>query len=445
MRRHMTRHFGANLAVVERALAAPSLGPPCLAGLRQQCAAYLRARGLPTATDEDWRFTSLESVASTPFVSLAPGLDPDDPDGIDSGELMAWLARQFTDDDSWRLPVINGRPRPELAGPPPAGIELVPLAALADKLPGHLGRYTAQGYVSCLNTVCFEHAVVVRVARGAQVQRPLHAAFVTAGGLAPIATYPRLLIVAEPYSELALIETFQTFGSGPTLTSSVAEIGLGQGAHIDHSRVHDDASYGMAALGVRQDRDSRYASRVVTLGGALLRLEVDVVLAGSGASCLADGAYVATSREHVDHRLRIAHRAPDASSLVNYLGVVDPPATVVFDGTTTVEPAAQRTRARQENHNLMLSNAAEIHSKPRLQIEADDVVCSHGATIGALDPDQRQYLRSRGIGDAQARTMLSAGFVRSVLDSLPHRKLAEQVTGQVLARIGADAPVEVPS
>jgi Fe-S cluster assembly protein SufD len=217
----------------------------------------------------------------------------------------------------------------------------------------------------------------------------------------------------------------------------VTEIVLGPGAKVEHTRITEGAaeSLHIGTLSVSQARESGYASRVVTIGGALSRLDLDVVLDGEGADCLLDGVYHVTGREHVDCYTRIDHARPYCTSNERYRGVVDGKGHAVFDGTIIVRKQSQRTDAHQENRNLLLSDDATVHTKPHLRIDADDVKCSHGATIGALDEDSLFYLRARGIPEARARTILTYAFVRELVDPIPQPALRRRAGELLLARL----------
>ena len=186
---------------------------------------------------------------------------------------------------------------------------------------------------------------------------------------------------------------------------------------------------------MRQAADSRYRSTVVTLGGALLRFDVRALLEGAGAECQLDGAYLVEGRDHVDHHTLVEHRAPHCRSDQTYRGIASGHGTAVFDGIVIVHPGAQKTEAHQENRNLLLSDAATIHTKPHLEIDADDVICSHGATIGSIDEDQLFYLRARGIPNDLAHAMLTYAFIESIIDRVSHEPTRTRMREALLARI----------
>lgn len=461
----------------------PDTGPDWLARLRQRAVLALEASGLPTPKHEAWRFTSLHGVVDRVFVA-EPGAAREA-----DAEHVAWLDEHLGDDQTFRVPVINGRPRLHAAGPVPEGVELahldlsVPDADRHVSLSGigktffperpasaddtgssqtrpdgyrcyrhYLGTLARVEFFSALNLALFEQCLAIRIGRGAEVSRPIHVAYLSVPGNAPTAVYPRLLIVAEPGARATLIESFvgeslvgERFGGGrfggregqAHFTDAVTEIAVADDAAIEHVRVHRSAaqSHVIGHVAVRQEQRSRYASRVVTLGSELCRLELDVALCGEGAECVLDGAYHVTGREHVDHHTFIDHQAPRCTSRESYRGILDGKGHAVFDGTIAVRKNAQKTSAHQENRNLLLSDEALINTKPHLSIDADDVTCSHGATVGSLDEDQVFYLRARGLDERHARALLTDAFVRRILDDIPHAPLARQLTRAMRARL----------
>lgn len=413
----------------------PRQGPAWLAGLRGSAADALQSRGLPTPKHEAWRFTSLRGVVDRPFADAA---------GPASGELAplrAWIDDALGADHTARVLVAGGRP--QLHGGPalPAGVEVAALRqapqALLRAAEPVLGRIARVEDFAALNAALFDDALLVRVTAGARPERPLHVVQVGAAGDAATAAYPRILVVVEPGAELRLVETALAQPGAPQLASAVTEIAVGRGASVEHVRVHRGApeAYQVAHVAVRQDQDSAYRSRVVTLGGALTRLDLDVTLAEPGASCRLDGVYHAGRGEQVAHHTVIDHRAPRCDSNERYRGIVDQTGHAVFDGTIVVRPGAQHTAAHQENRNLLLADDAVVHTKPHLRIDADDVSCSHGATVGSLDDAQLFYLRARGVGEDQARAILTYAFVRELLDEISHEPLARLLAAAVRARL----------
>jgi Fe-S cluster assembly protein SufD len=424
--------------------AAPSGGPAWLDPLRRAGVEALRAKGLPGKHDEAWRFTSVRELAE-PAYEVASGVEAE-------ARLRELVEARFGEDGAHRVAVIDGRP--SVPSALPEGLEV---SSLADALAGrselveaHLGEHAGTEFFAGLNAAMFRDGVVVRLARGRALERPLHLVHLSAASEKDVVVHPRLVIVVEAGAELCLVESFlgrtgaerRASAPGPTregagrhLTNLVSEIVLEPGARLEHVIVHDGVDRHVARVAVQQAGGSAYRSRVFTFGGALVRLDVEATLAGEGASAELDGVYHVAGEDHVDHQLRVVHRAPRCTSRQVYRGVLDGAGEAVFDGTTVVERGAQRTEAHQENRNLLLSDSATVNTKPHLRIDADDVVCSHGATVGSIDPEQLFYLRARGVPEALARAMLTFAFLRALVEGVTHAPTRERLIGALLERL----------
>jgi Fe-S cluster assembly protein SufD len=274
------------------------------------------------------------------------------------------------------------------------------------------------------------------------VEGPLHLVLASTAGAFPTIRLPRVLVVMEPRSQASLIETTLGQGGGAYFHSVVTEVALMPGAVLDHVRIEEEGPGGfhVGSLIVRQERDASYTSHVVTLGGRLARLDLSVLLDGPGASCVLDGLYVASDEQHFDHHTFVDHRQPHGTSLQRYKGILDGRSRGVFDGRVAVRKDAQKTNAHQENRNLILSDQALAHTKPSLNIEADDVKCSHGATVGQLEEDPLFYLRSRGIDERTARSILTYAFAREMLERIGSEPLRRRLAEEALRRLTSGAP-----
>lgn len=412
--------------------------PAWLGARRERAANWFKSHGLPQPKDERWRFTSLRAVTRTPF---APALAAEP-----TAELYDEVDQLLGADSAHRILVVNGRPAlPDASAP--AGVEIGLLSKLlrtsGDRLEPYLARAGSPHGFAALNTALFEDALVVIARRGARIDRPLHVVNVAVSSERPTLSYPRLLIVAEPTSSLTLVESHLELGTQPHLASSVTEVFVEEGAELQHVLVHygTPRAHRVGVLQVEQGIDSRYASRVVSLGGALTRLDVLGKLSGRGAECALDGLYLVDGDEHVDHQTLVEHVAEHATSLQKYKGILAGRGRAVFDGTVIVHKGAQHTNAHQENRNILLSDEAIVNTKPHLEIDADDVRCSHGATIGQLDPNHLHYFRARGIDAISARAILSYAFAQELIERITIPEVRERVTKAVLDRLPQGAMV----
>jgi Fe-S cluster assembly protein SufD len=436
----------AAFAWVRRALR-DAEAPLWLAARRQAAARRFEEAGFPTRKSEAWRFTPTDSLveaawapapgarleAILPLAPAPPRVEPGLP-GLE-GEL--------------RVALVDGR----LAEVPrlPSGVEVRALAEVlcedANLLLPHLGKIAqpAEGEPAPfldLNTALFEDGVLVHLREGTVLREPLHLVVLASAGAFPTLRFPRVVVVLEPRSQASLIETHLGQGAGAYLSIAVTEVALGPGAVLDHTRVEEEGPGGfhVGTLAVREDRDASYTSHVVTLGGRLARVDLTVLLDGPGAGCVLDGLYVASEEQHLDHHTFVDHRKPHGTSLQRYKGILDGRARGVFDGRVAVRKDAQKTNAHQENRNLILSDEALAHTKPSLNIEADDVKCSHGATVGQLEEEPLFYLRSRGIDERTARSILTYAFAREVLERIPNEALRRRLAEEALRRISSGAP-----
>jgi Fe-S cluster assembly protein SufD len=324
---------------------------------------------------------------------------------------------------------------PELASPAPVGVHVRSLRDVIHSQPelleGKLDLAGAPEHFAALNTALFDDGLWIDVPAGTVVEHPLEIVHASGG---PGVAYPRVLVTVGQSAELSLIETYST-GDVDQLTNSVVEVELAPNSKVSHVRIHENPGLQVGRVDVRQAADSRYRSTVITLGGALLRFDVRCLLRGKGAECQLDGAYLVEGEDHVDHHTLVEHQAPNCRSDQTYRGIAAGKGTAVFDGIVVVHRDAQKTEAHQENRNLLLSESATVHTKPHLEIDADDVVCSHGATVGALDEDQLFYLRARGVPEDLAHSMLTFAFLEAIIDRVAHDETRKRMREALLARI----------
>lgn len=397
----------------------PGVKAPWLRDLRAAAAAGFAESGFPTPAQEAWKYTSVAPVERRSF----------DFTGNNSAELSAEHLRAafFDDFDAHTLTFVDGRfaPRHSRTANLPDGVTISALADVLARSPSilepYLGRYadtSANGFVA-LNTAFMSDGAYVHVPQGVDLDLPLHLAFVLTGP-GEIMAHPRVLIVAEPNSRVTVVEHYTGGGTTPSLTNAVTEIVAGRGAQVMHYKLQREASnaYHIATIRADQSGDSLFTSRNFSLGGRLTRNDITTVLREPGGECTLDGLYMADGRRHVDNHTLIDHAAASCSSREYYKGVLDERARGVFNGRIVVRQDAQRTDAHQSNHNLLLSQEAEVDTKPQLEIYADDVRCTHGATVGHLDQDALFYLRTRGIDATGARGLLTYAFAREVVDRL---------------------------
>ena len=428
------------LAEFERSSARrPANGPAWLETLRRKGIDVFAAAGFPTTRDEEWKFTSVAPIAERRFAFA--------PDGAD--------ARPLVERESWaaglgghRAVFVNGMHAPELsAGELPRGVQVSSLRAVLATNPAavepFLGRFAPadRQAFTALNTGFLDDGAFVWVAPGTIVDRTITLLFVSTPAAAASMSHPRVLVVAGDRSELRLVEAYAGPSGQEYFTNAVTEVAVGAGAVVDHYKLQREsrAAFHVGGMFVHATRDSNFSSHSLTFGGALVRNDVLAVLDGEGGDCTMNGLYLAGGRTLVDNHTTIDHAKPHCGSHELYKGILGERAHAVFNGKIIVRPDAQKTDAKQTNKALLLSDDARINTKPQLEIFANDVKCTHGATVGQLDEDAIFYLRARGLDLAQARQMLIHAFAGDVLDRIrlaPFRHALEQFLLAELPAVG---------
>ncbi|MCC6301637.1 MAG: Fe-S cluster assembly protein SufD [Gammaproteobacteria bacterium] len=421
--------------------ALPGQGLAWLRDLRDGALQRFSERGYPTPRDEAWKYTNIAPLLKQSFV---PALSLERSREVAPADIAA---RLFAGAGMPLAVFVDGRfdaALSDLSGLP-RGIEVRSLremlerdgAALETLLTSQAPR-EPHGFIE-LNTAFMSDGAYVRIGSEAVAERPLHLLFVSSGAEQPLASYLRNLISVGQGGRAAVIEHYVSLGDAPSLCNVATHCVIERGAALDHYKLNEEGAgaHHFAGLYVEQARDSRYVSHNVAAGGRMIRNDLRCVLAGEGAECDLNGLYLAGGRQHIDNQTSVEHRVPHCTSREWYKGVLDGRARGVFSGHVVVRQDAQKTDAQQMNNNLLLSDEAEIDTRPQLEIYADDVKCSHGSTVGQLNPDILFYLRARGIDEARARRLLVTAFAQDVvarMTAAPVRAWAEHLIMARLAR-----------
>jgi Fe-S cluster assembly protein SufD len=412
--------------------------------LRQQGFARFEEVGFPTTHDEDWRFTNISAISRTPF-RLAK---------ISSTRVSEAQLQPFRiPGAACRFVFVDGVFAPELSSLPSTAdhVTVRNLAAQIATDPAavepHLGKYLdLQRDAFCaLNTAFIEDGGYVHVAKGAVAERPIHLLFVSTGHDFPVMAHPRNLIVVEEGGHATVVEDYVSLDGGAALCNTATELVAGDNSVVSHYRIEreDVRAFNISTLRIQQGRSANVASHSILLGGAIVRNNVHPVLAGEGGECLINGLFVGTGRQHLDNYMLVEHASPHCASRQFYNGILDGAAHGVFHGRIIVHKDAQKTDAKQTNRNLLLSDTAQIDTKPQLEIYADDVKCTHGATIGQLEENALFYLRSRGIDEKSARRLLLMAFAGECLDRMqegPARTHVETLINGHLVQLAQFSP-----
>jgi Fe-S cluster assembly protein SufD len=398
--------------------------------LREDAFARFCQAGFPTTRDEDWRFTNVSAISQGSFHAARK---------TDQRIAAADLRPFRMPCAACQLVFVNGRFAAELSdgGALPSGIRVGSLAQeIANNphaLEPHLGRYInyQRDSFAALNTAFIEDGAYVHLAKRTVLEAPIHLLFVSAGDGFPAMAHPHTLIIAEDESQAGIVEDYVSFGSGAFFSNVVTELVAGENAVISHylTEREDLDALNVSTLRLQQARSANVSSHSVLLGGALVRNNVHPVLAGEGGECLINGLFIGNGRQHMDNYMLVEHASPHCSSRQFYNGILDGSSHGVFHGRIIVHKDAQKTDAKQTNRNLLLSDNAQIDTKPQLEIYADDVKCTHGATIGQIEENALFYMRSRGIDESSARRLLLFAFAHESLERMKSDGVREYLEG----------------
>ena len=406
---------------------------PWLKKARASALARFCELGFPGEGNEDWRFTKTDPIARTAFVPAQGRLSS----VAGLGSLLAH------GDEAIRLVFIDGRFSSELSAVSalPRGVFIGSLAAALKADPARvralLGAALGGGSAfSALNAAFFSDGALVDLPAETTLDRPVFLQFVSTAPTVPAMTHVRVVVAAAKGAGATIVEEYAAAGDGAYFTNVVSDITLAENAAVGHYKVQreSEAAFHVSSLSVGQGRDSRFEAHSFSLGGALVRNDVAVSLDGEGAQCALNGLYLARGAQHMDNHTLIEHKSPHGTSRELYKGVLDGSARAVFNGMISVSPAAQKTDAQVYNKNLLLSEQGLVNTKPEFKINANDVQCKHGATVGQLSADALFYLRSRGIGREESRRLLVYAFASEMIERAALEPLKEALAATVLER-----------
>jgi Fe-S cluster assembly protein SufD len=390
----------------ERELAAS--GTPAVHRLRKAAMARFTELGFPGPRDEEWRFTPIAPLARVPF-------EPEPRDG----EEISFTLR------GCQLP---------------SGVILCDLAGALRKHAALVGPHLARHAdwkkhpFTALNTAFLHDGAFLHVPAGTTIEEPISLDFHAFRATTPLVWHRRALVVVGENSRVTLVEEYRGPSGSTYLTNAVTEIVVGSGAHVDHYKVQRESeqAFHLALMQVQIGRGANFASHTVTQGGQWVRNEINAVFEGEGGECVLNGLYQASGQQLIDNHTFIDHAYPHCTSHELYKGILDGKARGVFNGKIYVRQDAQKTDAKQTNQTLLLSDDATINTKPQLEIYADDVKCTHGATVGQLDAESIFYLRSRGIGSEEARSLLTYAFANDIVSRIKVAAVREELERSLL-------------
>lgn len=404
---------------------------PWLAQLQSKALAKFSCLGFPGRHDEDWKYTRVDALLKQPFTcfnqDLAAPSVPEVP------------ALPFTQKVMIHNGLILGIE--QLASMLPAGVLVLPLAAAlanhAELLKPYLGTILKEEHgFHLLNTAMIHCGILIYVPSGVCLETPIVLSHIQ--DQANQAVYLRHLVIAEAGSQVSIIEDYSGLEGVCYVTNTVTEVYVGANAMLSHCKIQREskAAYHLGHVSVKQGTHSEFANHSLSLGGACVRSDLSVYLQEENAHCLMNGVYAPTEGLHIDHHTTVHHLVPNCTSKQDYKGILSGRSRAVFNGKVVVAKGAQHTDATQQNKNLILSAHAEVDTKPQLEIFADDVQCSHGATVGQLDEEALFYLATRGIDRVEASHYLIHAFAQDNLRLIPQPKLAEVMGHLLIQQLG---------
>ncbi|MBV9468237.1 MAG: Fe-S cluster assembly protein SufD [Abitibacteriaceae bacterium] len=400
--------------------------------------------GFPTTRDEEWKYTDISPIANL----IGSPADAAQVQGLSASDVEPFTLQGL---DALRLVFVNGHYAEALSsvGTLPKGVVLSSLAAAirsdSPVVRSHLAQYASfenHTFVA-LNTAFFQDGAFLYVPDNTVVETPIQLLFITTSGETATIAHPRNLIVAGANSQVTLVESYVSTGQGTYFNNPVTEVVVNKNATFRHHKVQleSEQAYHIATMQVQQARDCQFASLAVSFGGSIARYDANAVMADQGIECTLNGVYLVAGQQHIDNHTVMDHAQPHCNSHENYAGILDGQARGVFNGKIFVREDAQKTDAKQSNRNLLLSPNAVINTKPQLEIFADDVKCTHGATIGQLDEDAIFYLRARGIDKEEARDMLVHAFASDLLTDIQIEPLRQQLEQELHTRLARNRQI----
>lgn len=422
--------------------------PSWLQALRKTGIAQFAETGFPTLKDEDWRFTNVAPIAKLPF---NPALEP----GGRSIDTAALAKLTFGGLSGTRLVFVDGHYAPELSRVAVGddGVRLVNLAsataedmAILERTLGRGAQIGGNGFTA-LNTAFFTDGALIYVPEGKEVSDPVQVIHVSTSAIPGAVAHPRHLVIAEPHSKLTVVESYFSLVQSAYLTNVTTELVIGEGANVEHCKFQDESAsaYHISMLHAEIGRASNLITHSLALGAKLARNGIRTVLAGEGIECVLNGLYLTKDDQVADHHMVVEHAKAHCNSHEYFNGILDGRSRGVFHGRILVHQDAQKTDAKQTNKNLLLSDDAGVNTKPQLEIYADDVKCTHGATIGQLNEESIFYLRARGIGRETARRMLMHAFAGEIIERVRHEPIREELDRLVWARLEQNRRISVAS
>ena len=412
--------------------------PAWLSAKRRDAMAAFQRLGFPTTRDEEWKYTDITPVAN---LAATPIFRPD----LNGNAPHIAAQLPFGELAGHRLTFVNGHFAPELSqiGELPDGATIKPMAQAfeenAELLETHFGRHldAENETFAALNTAFAQDGAFIHLADGVKLDDSIHLTFISSGAGETV-THPRNLIVLGANSSAHVVETYAAADDGVYFCNAVTEVETSDGAQLEHIKVQREGekAFHIGTFQLQSAENVTASSHCLNFGGRIVRNNSNAVLAAPGSEITLNGLVVGRGSQHVDNHTTMDHAQPHCDSHENYAHVLDDHSVGVFNGKIFVREDAQKTDAKQSNRTLLLSRDAQIDAKPQLEIFADDVKCTHGATIGQLDEEALFYLRARGVPERVARNILIRAFAAEVFETISQDDLRAALEDELNARLG---------
>ncbi|MGB3774975.1 MAG: Fe-S cluster assembly protein SufD [Leeuwenhoekiella sp.] len=411
--------------------------------LRDKSIRNFETHGFPTKKDENWKYTSLNSIVKNDF-----SITPSQEDSVEFKEVKKYFLHDI---DSYKIVFIDGVYSSYLSETTHDGVDICLLSSALNQakykpvIDVYYNKIAQENSLTSLNTAFAKEGAYIYVPKGKAVSKPIQIIHLATGNEANSMLQPRNLIVAEENTEVQIIERHQSLGDNAVFTNVVTEIHAGKRAIVDYYKIQND-KIGASIIDnthIDQHDNSEVSVHTFSFGGKLTRNNLNFYQNGEHINSILKGVSIIEGKQHVDHNTLVHHRQPNCESHQDYKGIFDDSSTGVFNGKVLVDKIAQKINAYQSNNNILISDKATINSKPQLEIFADDVRCSHGCTIGQLDESALFYMRSRGIGKKEAKALLMYAFANTVLESVKIPQLKARITKLIANKIGVHIGFDV--
>ncbi len=411
--------------------------------MRDRAIHQFEEEGFPTKKDENWKYTSLNSIIKNDY-----SLFPTKEDSIEFKDVKKYFIHDL---DTYKIVFIDGVYSSYLSETTHDGVDICLLSSAMTKdkykavIDVYYNKIAKENSLTSLNTAFAKEGAYIYIPKGKAVSKPIQILHFSTGNEASLMLQPRNLIVAEENTEVQIIERHQSLSDNPVFTNSVTEIYAGRRAMVDYYKIQNDRSDASLIDNTHIDQhdDSEVAVHTFSFGGKLTRNNLNFYQNGQHCNSILKGVTLIEDRQHVDHNTLVNHKQPNCESHQDYKGIFDDQSTGVFNGKVIVDKIAQKIDAFQSNNNILVSDKATINSKPQLEIFADDVKCSHGCTIGQLDETALFYMRTRGIGKKEARALLMYAFANTVLESVKIPQIKARITKLIADKIGVNIGFDV--